>query len=158
MIGFGVLAVMGVVIWGCVYYDTTLHGIRTTLPNMANQDCFVPQGLTATSRSYDWACGSITSTVCRDNSDTLHKAWGKMTWQLPDGFGGCVQGNNGNTFHWTGIDATDNLPNAQDGIRKWRHETCATAGFREGKGGRVVRCNAVNYDLDLIGDDIDFVE
>lgn len=154
-------------------YDTTLvSAVKRTFQDLPDETCREVELLESTypydtTRQYDWPCGSVIVRVCRDNAKVKGaKAYGLMRWTLPvpDGEGGtlCVLGNRSDTFpngvnrHWYGIAADDPVPELQDAVRKWRRETCAYAGFREGKKGRVVRCTATNVDVYFPGEGWDW--
>src|SRR5262249_38403332 len=110
------------------------------------------------SRSYDFPCGEIRTTVCKDSADTQPNS-GEMDWMLPMGHPNakdhdCFQEASGQwccpgyTCTWRGLDRNtgSGRGGAADCVAKWRHQTCISPGLREGKHGRVISCGNANGD------------
>ena len=62
---------------------------------------------------------------------------------------GTNAGAPGYTCTWRGLDRNtgSGRGGAADCVVKWRHQTCSSPGYREGKHGRVVTCNPSNVDV-----------
>jgi hypothetical protein len=135
-----------------------MHQAFVDAPNEPGCD---PASKPWVTRLYDYPCGGISYRLCKDQT-RQYAAQGDMKWQVCDqpfqcydgGPGVCVEGNNGNTWHFHGLPFRTNGVTAASGIIKWRHESCASSGYREIKGGAVKCCQAttqVDLDYDELG-------
>jgi hypothetical protein len=153
-------AVLCAAIVGCIVYTTSQYNaVKAKLQTLAVGECDVQQGLSDINRSYIAPCGFTATVACRrytpmcDGKDFGY--CGRFSWTIVDHWQYnaqgqlvpiCTQGNGGSQCHWQGL-TRDGGPDLHDCIVKWRTETCERSGWREGKGGKVVACDAVNKNI-----------
>lgn len=156
---------LAVCLTGCPFETTLMSRIRAMVEDC--RDTHPGQGGTVCggiARQYDFVCGNITVDVEKDNADAF-KASGVFRWTVPAGSrfarrpcaldargSSCCQADN---CDWRGLDRPETGPDATDCIRRWRTETCASPGFREGKLGRVLQCPDARVDVLIPGVGLD---